>query len=138
MEVFSDTLSLATPEDYSRVLLGRGRAHAGLEQHEAADDDLSRALAFAQTHSARATILEWRSVSYVALELHQQAIDDLSAAYNLVRETRYLYLMGVLYQAMGEIEAATDYLTDFVDSADPVTTDPALLEDAATRLAELR
>lgn len=137
LEVFDRAADLAAPLEMARALAGRGRAYAGMGDHEAALAEFSSALVYAATADERAGVLEWRSESYAASEQYAEAIADLTEAHDLVPIPLYLYRRGVLYQAAGDYGAAVADLTSFLETADPEKIDPEALHDCRKRLEEL-
>lgn len=81
-------------------------------------------------------LLRLRGQAYLALKDYAHAIDDLKAASLSQTDPEDDYYLGLAYEANGQVEAAIQSLSQFVDN--PAAKDSTHLGDARSRLARLR
>ncbi|MEM9197110.1 MAG: tetratricopeptide repeat protein [Pseudomonadota bacterium] len=103
---------------YPQLALARAKAYAGLEEYEAALEDVGEALTYGQSNQALLPeIQNTRGEIYMDLGAYQQALPDLQAAAQANRQNPiYQFNVGKTLVKLGGGAQAEKPLTAFLDS----------------------
>ena len=103
---------------YPQLALARAKAYAGLEEYEAALEDVTQAATYGQSNTALLPeIQNTRAEIYMDLGAYQQALPDLQAATKANRQNPlYQFNLGKTLVKLGGAPQAEKPLTAFLDS----------------------
>ncbi|MBN1314638.1 MAG: tetratricopeptide repeat protein [Anaerolineales bacterium] len=138
IQIYSQTLPLASTAYIGRVYSGLGRAHLGMGNFDLAVDDLTQAIAHADDDDTKGALLSWRSEAYAGLGQIEDAIADLTLAMQYDQSPVLYYRRGLLLLDQGDEKRANRDFMAFLDAADPDAVDQALIDDARIKVKSIK